>query len=209
MIDKKRSLKLKQDFKILINGIWKENPAFVMVLGICSTLAVTNRTSNAIAMGISVIFVTCATSTTVSLIRKLTHRRIRMAVYMTIIVTYVVIADRYLKAYHPEISERMGPYVALIITNCIIMGRAEVFASNNGVWRSFLDALGVGVGYTLSLIAISVVREILGFGTLLGYNVMGRSWTPWIVMTISPGAFLILGIYTWIFRYITNSKKQE
>lgn len=204
-----RKMKLKQDLKVFANGIWKENPAFVMVLGICSTLAVTNRMSNAIAMGIAVIFVTCATSTTVSLIRRFTHRRIRMAIYMTIIVTYVVIADRYLKAYHPEISERMGPYVALIITNCIVMGRAEVFASNNGVWRSFLDAFGVGIGYTLSLTAISVIREILGFGTLLGYNIMGQNWTPWVIMTISPGAFLILGIYTWIFRYITNSNKQE
>lgn len=204
-----RKINLKKDLKVFANGIWKENPAFVMVLGICSTLAVTNRTSNAIAMGIAVIFVTCATSTTVSLIRRFTHRRIRMAIYMTIIVTYVVIADRYLKAYHPEISERMGPYVALIITNCIIMGRAEVFASNNGVWKSFLDAFGVGIGYTLSLIAISVIREILGFGTLLGYNIMGQSWTPWIIMTISPGAFLILGIYIWIFRSITNSNKHE
>jgi len=129
-----------------------------------------------------------------------------MLVYMSIITTYVVIADQYLKAYLPAMSEQMGPYVALIITNCIIMGRAESFASINNAWRAFLDASGVGIGYAISLVAISIVRESMGFGTLMGYPVMGKSWTPWVIMTISPGAFFVLGVYIWLLRSIYKPK---
>lgn len=193
-------------FKTLIDGIWKNNPTFVMILGICSALAVTNRVTNAIAMGVAVIFVTCATSVIVSLIRNITPRRIRMIVYTAIIATFVGITDQYLRAKYPEISERMGPYVGLIITNCIVMGRAESFASINNPWRSFLDALGVSIGYTLSLISISVVRELLGFGTILDHQIMNENWTPWVVMTISPGAFIVLGIYIWLLRSISRQK---
>jgi Na+-transporting NADH:ubiquinone oxidoreductase subunit D len=157
-------------------------------------------------MGIAVIFVTCATSVTVSLIRKITPRRVRMLIYTSIIAVYVGIADQYLRAYHPTLSERMGPYVALIITNCIIMGRAESFASVNGLWRSLLDAFGVGLGYTFSLVGISIVREILGFGTICGYQII-KNWTPWVVMAISPGAFIVLGIYIWIFRSISRQRE--
>jgi Na+-transporting NADH:ubiquinone oxidoreductase subunit D len=191
-------------FRTFVNGLWRNNPTFVMVLGICSTLAITNKVANGIAMGLAVIFVTAASSVTVSLIRNITPRRIRMAVYTTIIATYVIIADRYLKAYYPVISQQMGPYVALIITNCIIMGRMETFASNNGIWRSLLDALGVGLGYALSLITISIIRESLGFGTLMGYPVLGENWTPWVVMIMPPGAFIVLGVYIWIFRSVSK-----
>jgi Na+-transporting NADH:ubiquinone oxidoreductase subunit D len=194
------------EFRIFVDGIWKNNPTFVMILGICSTLAVTNRVTNGVAMGIAVIFVTCATSITVSLIRKITPRRVRMLIYTSIIAVYVGIADQYLRAYHPTLSERMGPYVALIITNCIIMGRAESFASVNGLWRSLLDAFGVGLGYTFSLVGISIVREILGFGTIWGYQII-KNWTPWVVMAISPGAFIVLGIYIWIFRSISRQRE--
>lgn len=193
-------------FRTFAEGIWRSNPTFVMILGICSTLAVTNRVANGIAMGLAVIFVTAASSITVSLIRNITPRRVRMAVYTAIIATYVVMADRYLKAYRPVISEQMGPYVALIITNCIIMGRAESFASANGPWRAFLDALGVGLGYAFSLLIISVIRETLGFGTLMGYQIMGKNWTPWVVMSMPPGAFLVLGVYIWILRSISKQR---
>ena len=199
-------LKHKVGFRTFARGIWENNPTFVMVLGICSTLAVTNRVANGIAMSLAVMFVVTTSSVTVSLIRKITPRRVRMALYTTIIATYVVIADRYLRAYWPDVSEQMGPYVALIITNCIIMGRAESFASVNGPWRSFLDALGVGFGYAFSLLTISVVRECLGFGTLMGYPIMGENWTPWVVMIMPPGAFLVLGTYIWILRSISKPK---
>jgi len=193
-------------YRALVDGIWKNNPTFVMVLGICSALAVTNRVSNAVAMGVAVTFVTCATSVIVSLIRNITPRRIRMIVYTTIIATFVGITDQYLKAKYPAISERMGPYVALIITNCIVMGRAETFASINNPLRSFLDAMGVSIGYTLSLVSVSIVREILGFGTIWSYKIMGENWTPWVIMSISPGAFLVLGVYIWLLRSISRQK---
>lgn len=197
---------VKHHYRILTDGIWKNNPTFVMVLGICSALAVTNRVSNAVAMGIAVMFVTCATSVIVSLIRNITPRRIRMIVYTTIIATFVGITDQYLKAKYPAISERMGPYVALIITNCIVMGRAETFASINNPFMSFLDAIGVSIGYTLSLVSVSIVREILGFGTIWGYKIMGENWTSWVIMSISPGAFLVLGVYIWLLRSISRQK---
>jgi len=177
-----------------------------MALGICSTLAVTNRVANGIAMGLAVVFVTVASSVTIALIRKITPRRIRIVIYVTIIATYVMIADRYLKAYRPAISEQMGPYVALIITNCIILGRAESFAAANNPWRAFWDALGMGFGYALSLLIISVVREALGFGTLMGYPIMGRNWTPWVVMSMPPGAFLVLGVFIWTLRSVSKPK---
>jgi len=191
-------------FKTLVSGIWQNNPTFVMVLGICSALAVTNRVENAVAMGVAVIFVTCATSVIVSLIRNITPYRVRMIVYTTIIATFVGVADQFLKAKYPAISDRMGPYVALIITNCIVMGRAESFASINNLWVSFLDALGASIGYTISLVFVSVIREILGFGTIWNYQIMGENWTPWVVMSISPGAFIVLGIYIWILRSISK-----
>lgn len=208
MNEVKYRLPLRQtlSFRTFANGIWKNNPTFVMILGICSTLAVTNRVENGVAMSIAVIFVTAASSVTVSLIRGITPRRIRMAVYTAIIAVYVAIADRYFRAYHPGISEQMGPYVALIITNCIIMGRAESFASANGPWLSFLDALGVGLGYAFSLLVISVIRESLGFGTVLGYPIMGNSWEPWVVMAMPPGAFIVLGVYIWVLRTISRQK---
>ena len=209
-VQEKHRMRLRQtiSFRTFARGFWEDNPTFVMVLGICSTLAVTNRVANGIAMSLAVIFVIAASSVTVSLIRRITPRRIRMAVYTAVIATYVVIADRYLRAYRPVISEQMGPYVALIITNCIIMGRAESFASANGPWRSFLDALGVGFGYAFSLLAMSFIRECLGFGTLMGYPVMGKSWTPWVIMVMPPGAFLVLGSYIWILRSISERKPQ-
>ncbi len=188
--------------KLLSRGIVKDNPTFRMVLGICSTLAVTNRVSSSVAMSLGTTFVIVSSSLTVSLLRNWIPKRVRMAVYTVIISTYVVFVDMYLKAFHTAVSEQIGPYVGLIITNCMIMGRAESFASSNGPGRSVLDALGVGIGYSLSLLALSAVREPLGFGTFMGYPVMGKNWDPWLLMSMPPGAFLVLGLYIWILRTI-------
>ncbi len=192
-----------KDRDILIKGLWKNNPTFRMILGICSTLAVTNMVSNGIAMGLSVLFVTCISSTIISLMRNIIPRRVRIAVFMLIVATFVILVDQFLKAYFTPLSKAMGPYVALIITNCIIMGRLEAFAMENKPWPSFLDALGVGVGYTFVLVSISMVRELLGFGSVLGYPIMGGEWVPWVSMIMPPGAFLILGIFIWIQRTIS------
>ncbi len=192
-----------KDRDILIKGLWKNNPTFRMILGVCSTLAVTNMVANGIAMGLSVLFVTCTSSIIISLMRNIIPRRVRIAVFMLVVATFVILVDQLLKAYFIPLSEAMGPYVALIITNCIIMGRLEAFAMENKPWPSFLDALGVGVGYTFVLVTISIVRELLGFGSVLGYAIMGGQWVPWVSMIMPPGAFLILGIFIWIQRTIS------
>ena len=203
----KRRLRHAKWFKALTTGIWNDHPTFCMVLGICSMLAITNKLENAIAMGIGVAFCTAFSSLFVSLFRDVIPSRVRMLAYMVIIATFVICVDRFLKAYFPPISEAMGPYVGLIITNCILMGRAEAYAIKNGPWLSFLDGVGCGVGYSFMLILMAIVRETVGFGTILGNRVMPASWTNWVVMTIAPGAFFLLGVYMWIFR--TIAKKTE
>ncbi len=196
----------REGWKQMVRGIWAENPTFRMVLGICSALAVTNKLTNTLAMCIAVVFVTTSSSVTVSLLRRLIPRRVRMAVYTLIIATYVVVVDQYLKAFYPAVSEAMGPYVGLIITNCIIMGRAESYASSNPPGRAFLDALGVGLGYAMSLIIVAFVRELLGFGTLFDQRVFGSWWEPWVIMVMAPGAFLVLGLYIWLLRGLQMRK---
>ena len=191
-------------FKTLVEGLWANNPTFRMMLGICSTLAVTNSVRNTLAMDIAVVFVITLSSLTVSLMRNIIPRRVRMAVYTLIIATYVIFVDQYLRAYFPDISEQIGPYVGLIITNCIVMGRCESFASGNNVWLSVLDAVGVGVGYAISLMFIAVIREVLGFGSILGYQVLWDSWDGWVIMVMSPGAFIVLGVFIWILRAIAK-----
>ncbi|MDT8316670.1 MAG: electron transport complex subunit RsxE [bacterium] len=197
MTDQKDSL-----ITIFTRGIIKDNPTFRMALGICSTLAVTNKVANSIAMSLGTTFVIVCSSLSISLMRSFIPRRVRMPIYTIIIATFVVFVDIYLKAFHPDISKQIGPYVGLIITNCIIMGRAESFASGNGPIRAGLDALGVGAGYTVSLLALASIREPLGFGTYLGYTVLGDWWEPWLFMVMPPGAFFVLGVYIWVLRSI-------
>ena len=181
-------------------GLWKDNPVLRQILGICSTLAVTNLMTNTLVMNAGLIFTLTMSSLTVSLLRTYTPMRIRMMVQTLIIASYVIIVDIVIKAYLPSISEALGPYVGLIITNCIIMGRCEAFARNNPPLASFLDGLAVAIGYALVLLAIALVREPLGFGTLLGFRVMPNGFTPWTVMIMAPGAFFMLGLYVWIVK---------
>lgn len=187
--------------EIFLTGLWKDNPVLRQVLGICSTLAVTNLMLNTLVMDAGLIFTVCMSSLTVSLLRKYTPLRIRMMVQTLIIASYVIIVDIMIKAYLPDISEALGPYVALIITNCIIMGRTEAFARHNPPLASFLDGLGMSLGYSLVLIIIAFVREPLGFGTLLGFRVMPQGFTQWTIMIMAPGAFFTLGLLAWIFKY--------
>lgn len=203
----KRGFKQSRWFKVFSAGLWQDHPTFCMVLGICSMLAITNRVDNAIAMGLGVTFCTAFSSLFVALLRNLIPGRVRMLAYMVIISTFVICVDRFLKAYFPPISEAMGPYVGLIITNCILMGRAEAFAMKNTPGLSFLDGVGCGLGYSFMLLLMALVREPLGFGTLLGHKIAPDYWARWSVMTIAPGAFFLLGIYLWIFR--TIAKKTE
>jgi Na+-transporting NADH:ubiquinone oxidoreductase subunit D len=192
---------------ILLTGLWKDNPVLRQVLGICSTLAVTNLMLNTLVMDAGLIFTVCMSSLTVSLLRKHTPVRIRMMVQTLIIASYVIIVDIMIKAYLPDISEALGPYVALIITNCIIMGRCEAFARNNPPLVSFLDGLGMSLGYSLVLVAIAFIREPLGFGTLLGIRVMPGGFVQWTIMIMAPGAFFTLGIIAWITQYLLPRTK--
>ncbi len=196
---------LKHYLRVFLNTLWNDNPICRMVLGICSALAVTNRLNNAVAMGLGVMFAMAVSSVTISLIRNAVPRRVRMIVYMLVISTSVILVDRYLKAFFPGISEAMGPYVGLIITNCIIMGRAESFAALNKPLDSFVDALGAGFGYTFALLVIAAVRELLGFGSLFNVNVLGPDWNSWVIMIMAPGAFLVLGVFIWITRSLQKS----
>ena len=183
-------------------GLWKDNPVLRQVLGICSTLAVTNLMVNTLVMNAGLIFTLAMSSLNVSLLRNYTPMRIRMMVQTLIIASYVIMVDIVIKGYLPDISEALGPYVGLIITNCIIMGRCEAFARNNPPWPAFVDGIAVGIGYALVLMAIAIVREPLGFGTLLGFRIMPMGFTPWTVMIMAPGAFFMLGIYIWIIRAV-------
>ena len=198
-----------ENWRIFVKGLWEDNPIFRMILGICSTLAVTNQVINTVAMGSAVVFVTVCSSFLVSLVRNVTGKRVRMAVYTLIIAAFVIMVDIALKSFVPTVSKAIGPYVGLIITNCIIMGRAEAFASNNKPLPSILDAAGVSLGYAMSLLIISIFRELLGFGTLAGIPVLGPGFEPWVVMVMAPGAFFMLGTYIWVIRTVQDSAKKR
>jgi Na+-transporting NADH:ubiquinone oxidoreductase subunit D len=196
-------IKSKRD--IILDGLWRDNPIFRQVLGICSTLAVTNVVLNTLVMCTSLTLVTALSCLTVSLLRHWTPRNIRMMVQTLIIAFYVIIVDLILRAYWPEMSHNLGPYVGLIITNCIIMGRCEAFAGSNPPVSSFWDGLFNGLGYSLILLGISVVRELLGMGTILGFAMPYFStpyWDKWIIMVMPPGAFFALACMIWLCRSI-------
>jgi len=195
--------------KIFFEGLWKDNPIFRQILGICSALAVTNLMLNSLVMGIGLIFVTSFSSLTVSLIRQYTPKHIRMMVQTLIISSYVIIVDIVLKAYYPSMSEALGPYVGLIITNCIIMGRCEAFAQNNKLLASFLDGIASGIGYSFILLVIAFFRELMGFGTLFGYPLLGSWWTKWTLMIMPPGAFFMLAIVIWVARNLSPEDEKQ
>ncbi|PKK89508.1 MAG: NADH:ubiquinone reductase (Na(+)-transporting) subunit D [Candidatus Wallbacteria bacterium HGW-Wallbacteria-1] len=196
---------------IFLNGFINENPVFRAVLGICSSLAVTGSMKNTTVMFIAVLFVTMCASAIISAMRSGIPRKIRMAVYVIVIATFVMIVDNLLRAFLPEVSKTMGPYVGLIITNCIIMGRAEAYASNNPVINSIVDAAGTATGYGVVLMFIALIRETLGFGTLFGWRLLPLSFPKLTIMTMAPGAFLVLGLTVWAARAAmeTHEKKKN
>ncbi len=183
--------------KVLKEGLWLNNPIFVQVLGICSTLAVTNNLGNTLVMVLGVTFATAMGSWTLSLLKDLIPRKVRMIVQVLVLSFYVIIVDILLKAYQPAISKQLGPYVGLIITNCILMGRAEAFAAANKPGLSFLDGIANGLGYGWVLISIAFVRELLGFGTIFGFKIFGEGFTPWTIMVMAPSAFFLVALALW------------
>ena len=192
-----KSYKFRQ---VLKENIGINNPVFVQILGICSTLAVTNVLRNTVVMCAGLVFVTGLSNLTVSLLRQYIPGRIRMMVETLIIASYVIIVDVVLKAYIPDISRQLGPYVGLIITNCIIMGRAEAFALSNPPGLSLVDGLTSGLGYSYVLLIIAFLRELLGTGSIWGVRVLGEWWINWNIMIMAPGAFFMLALFIWVVK---------
>ncbi|MCD6100100.1 MAG: electron transport complex subunit RsxE [Candidatus Neomarinimicrobiota bacterium] len=186
-------------------GLWKENPVLRMLLGLCPTLAVTNSAVNGLSMGLAVIFTLTCSSTLISLIRNIVPKQVRIPTFIIVIATFVTVADRTLAAFFPTISKALGPYVPLIVVNCIILGRQEAFASKNPVHRAIIDALGMSIGFTLTLTILGMFRELLGAGSIFNLPIMPKSFDTWLVMILPPGAFLALGLMIGIANWI-NSK---
>ena len=201
----KSKLSLTNEF---IKGLWENNPVFKQVLGMCPTLAVTVSAINGIAMALATTFVLVFSSFIVSLIRKLIPTQVRIAAYILIIATFVTIVDLVMKAQFPDLSKALGPYIPLIVVNCRILGRQEAFSSKNSVFRSVIDALGMGAGFLLALFILGGLREIFGSRTLLGYPVMPEFYEPWLIMILPAGAFLTLGILMGLTNAYADHKKK-
>jgi electron transport complex protein RnfE len=191
------------------NGTLKNNPIFVSLLGMCPTLAVTTALYNGLAMGLATSFVLIFSSIIISSIRYLVPNQVRIASYIVIIASFVTVVDYIMKAQFPAMSKQLGPFIPLIIVNCIVLGRQEAFASKNNPIKAFLDALGTGLGFTGALLLISGIREILGNGTLAEVKIMPDFFEPWIVMILPAGAFLTLGFLLGLFNFIKDKKKRK
>jgi len=191
-----------------LKGLWNENPVIRQLLGMCPTLAVTTSAINGMAMGLATLFVLVSSSTIVSIIRKQIPHQVRIASYVLIIATFVTIADLFLAGNFPAISKALGPYVPLIVVNCIILGRAEGFASRHGLLRSFLDAVGMGSGFVFALVVLGGIREILGSRSLFGFIVLGKWFEPWVIMILPAGAFITLGLLMGFMNMLKKKKSK-
>lgn len=186
-----RSTTPQQD---LLRGIWRENPVLIQMLGLCPALAVTNTVANALAMGIATFFVLLGSSLLVSLLKRWIPHEVRISCYILIIATFVTIADMSLAALVPDIHKALGAFIALIVVNCMILGRQEAFASKRSVPRALLDAVGTGTGFLIAMVLMGALREVLGNGSFLGLPLFGPRFEPWVVMVLPPGGFLALGV---------------
>jgi electron transport complex protein RnfE len=188
--------------KEFTKGLWKEIPPFRLVLGLCPTLAVTKYAANGVGMGLAATFVLLSSNVIVSALRSVIPKKVRIASYIVIIATFVVIVELVMQAYVFPLYERLGIFIPLIVVNCIILGRAEAFASKNPVIHSAADGLGMGLGFTFSLTLLGGIRELFGYGTFFGMNVMGASFEPFTFMVEAPGAFVCLGLLLGIMNVI-------
>ena len=191
---------------IFIRGIWRDNPVFVQVLGMCPVLAVTNSAINGLAMGMATTFVLVMSSTLVSLLRDFVPKQVRIATYILIIATFVTVAEYLIQAISIELHKSLGAFISLIVVNCMILGRAEAFASKNTTGRAILDGLGMGLGFTIALLCLGGVREILGNGSLFGFDLFGPRFEPWIVMILPGGGFFTLGAWLLLFSWREQRK---
>ena len=188
-------------------GLWRNNPVFVMLLGMCSVLAVTNSAVNALAMGLSTTFALVASAAMVSGLRRLIPRPVRIATYVVIIATFVTLIDYAIQVISLALYNALGAFIQLIVVNCLILGRAEAHASKNRVWPAVVNALGMGLGFTLALLAMGTMREILGSGSLFGVRLFGESFAPWVIMVLPPGGFFVLGGWLLLFSIIKHRRQ--
>ena len=191
----------------ILDGIWKENPVFIHLLGMCPVLAVSNSAINALSMGLATTFVLIMSNLVVSSIRHLVPAQVRIAMFIMIIATFVTVAEYLLQSISLELYASLGAYVPLIVVNCMILGRAEAFASKHPILPSVLDGLGVGVGFIIAIFMMGAVREILGSGTLFGVMLFGESFEPWVVMILPSGGFFVLGALLLVLSWIQQGRR--
>lgn len=196
-----------RSFDEFMEGIWRQNPVFVMVLGMCPALAVTVSAVNALAMGFATTFVLVCSCGLVSLMRRVVPKEVRIATYIVIIATFVTVVDYVIQALSLELYEALGAFIQLIVVNCLILGRAEAHASKHPPLSAVTNALGMGMGFTLGLFALGGVREIFGAGKLFGISLFGANFQPWVVMVLPPGGFFVLGAWLLLFAALKRRKE--
>ena len=187
-----------------LEGIWKQNPVFVMVLGMCPTLAVTVSAMNAVSMGLATAFVLVTSCLLISLVRNIVPSEVRIATYILIIATFVTVVDYAIQAISLAMYDALGAFIQLIVVNCIILGRAEAHAAKNPPMKATINAVGMGIGFTIGLFALGSVREIFGAGTLFGISLFGPDFQPWVVMVLPPGGFFVLGGWLLLFNWLKS-----
>lgn len=194
---------------VFLAGLWKQNPVFVQVLGMCPTLAITNSVQNAIAMGLATTFVLVCSNGLVSMVRKLVPKQVRIATYILLIATSVTVVDYLVKAISIGVYKALGPFIPLIVANCIILERSEAFAGKNPIGKSMLDGAGMGLGFTFALTCLGTVREVLGAGTFLGISLFGPHYEPWVLFLLPPGGFVTLAMYLLAFSAWRSRDKRK
>ena len=200
-------LSQSRTFDEFMEGIWRQNPVFVMVLGMCPTLAVTVSAMNALSMGLATAFVLVCSCGLVSLMRRIVPKEVRIATYIVIIATFVTVVDYVIQAVSLAVYDALGAFIQLIVVNCIILGRAEAHASKHPPLTAMVNALGMSVGFVIGLLALGTVREILGAGTLFGVSLFGSNFQPWVVMVLPPGGFIVLGAWLLLFSALKRRKE--
>ena len=198
----------QQEYEELIKGIWRDNPVFVQVLGMCPMLAVTNSAINAIAMGGATFFVLVGSSLLVATFKSWIPRQVRISCFIIIIATFVTVADYTLLALIPGVHKELGAFVPLIVANCLILGRQEAFASKNTIRLALMDAIGMAAGFMVALFMLGAVRELLGDGALFGIDLFGAQFEPWVIMILPPGGFLTLGLLLLLFNWLAVKRKK-
>ena len=196
----------KDSYEELVKGLWRENPVFIQLLGLCPALAVTNSAINALAMGAATTFVLVGSSLLVSSLRNLIPKQVRITTFIIVIATFVTVADFTLQALAPVVHKELGAFIALIVVNCLILGRQEAFASRNSPRVAVADAAGMAAGFAFALFLLGCIREILGSGSLFGVSLFGPNFEPWVIMILPPGGFLTLGLLLGLFAWVKERR---